>query len=192
MSVERTFSTIEDLQAMLSILNFLCTDLARDLENEGLVGKNVTVKMKASDFSVTTRAVTLKRFISTKDDIYQHAKELLTKHRPKDLRLLGVRMSSLEHSDNVSPEEDISEFVRKVNSSNLVKCPICLLAILDAVEDESEHTQKLVNEHVDMCLAKSVAQQSSQGTKPASVKEAPKQQRKAGRIDSFFKKKPKI
>jgi nucleotidyltransferase/DNA polymerase involved in DNA repair len=195
LSVERTFPTITDLDKMFQVLSDLCLELFKQLELEGLAGKNVGIKMKASDFSTTTRAVTLKRFIWTEADIFNQAKQLLAKFHPPDLRLLGVRLASLDHIEAVTPEESIENFVSKTDKAKgLAKCPVCLVAIPGAPEqDDSESVQKTISDHVDLCLAKGYDVDSSQPDskpKPFPQSDGPikRKPRQESSLDRFLKK----
>ncbi len=184
-STERTFPTLTDLNGMLSILGDLCNDLSKQLDCEALAGKNVSIKMKDANFNVTTRALTLKKYVWKEKDIFEPAKQLLTRNHPQDLRLLGVRMSMLESVENIDVEESLEQFVKKNKvEGNLLKCPICLQSIPGAYVEESVESLHKLNDHVDQCLSKGVANQSSQPV----VKEEIKPETIQG-IERFFKKK---
>jgi nucleotidyltransferase/DNA polymerase involved in DNA repair len=184
-SVERTFPSLSSLDRMVAVLKDLCEELTKQMEMEGLAGKNVGIKMKASDFTTTTRAITLKRHVLSAEEMFSHAKQLLVKHHPPDLRLLGVRMSMLELMDEVMPEETIDTFIVKMESeSSSIKCPICLKPI---AVNESE-SERLVNEHVDLCLAKSLANEDEEPKrKQFKVDTEPKP--RAPTLDAFFKRR---
>ena len=62
---------------MLRELEYIAEDIARRLDKQQVAGKTVTLKIKYSNFTVQTRSKTLKEFISSKDDILLHIKELL-------------------------------------------------------------------------------------------------------------------
>lgn len=187
MSVERTFPSFSTLDRMFSVLKELCEELAKQLEMEGLAGKNVGIKMKASDFTTTTRAITLKKHVLSAEEMFSHAKQLLIKHHPPDLRLLGVRMSMLESVDEVIPEESIETFIVKMESeSSAIKCPICLKPIASSEVD----SERLVNEHVDLCLAKGLADEEEDQPKKKMLKVDPVP-KPNGRptLDVFFKRR---
>ncbi|XP_038178463.1 DNA polymerase kappa isoform X4 [Arvicola amphibius] len=94
MSVERTFSEIFKTEEQYSLCQELCTELARDLQKEGLKGRTVTVKLKNVNFEVKTRASTVQSTLSTAEEIFAVAKELLrteinaTSPHPLRLRLM--------------------------------------------------------------------------------------------------------
>ncbi|XP_053520395.1 DNA polymerase kappa isoform X1 [Artibeus jamaicensis] len=100
MSVERTFSEMSTAEEQYSLCQELCSELARDLQKEGLKGRTVTIKLKNVNFEVKTRASTVSSVVSTAEEIFALAKELLRTEidadspHPLRLRLMGVRLSS--------------------------------------------------------------------------------------------------
>ncbi|XP_076783327.1 DNA polymerase kappa [Arvicanthis niloticus] len=106
MSVERTFSEISKTEEQYSLCQELCTELAHDLQKEGLKGRTVTIKLKNVNFEVKTRASTVPWAISTAEEIFAIAKELLRTEvnagspHPLRLRLMGVRMSTFSNEDD--------------------------------------------------------------------------------------------
>lgn len=106
MSVERTFSEISHTEEQFSLCRELCTELARDLQKEGLKGRTVTIKLKNVNFEVKTRASTVPSALSTAEEIFAIAKELLRTEvnagspHPLRLRLMGVRMSTFSNEDD--------------------------------------------------------------------------------------------
>uniref|UniRef100_A0A8C2M6E8 DNA polymerase kappa n=3 Tax=Cricetulus griseus TaxID=10029 RepID=A0A8C2M6E8_CRIGR len=105
MSVERTFSEISNTEEQYSLCQELCTELAHDLQKEGLKGRTVTIKLKNVNFEVKTRASTVPSTLSTAEEIFAIAKELLKTEvnvaspHPLRLRLMGVRMSTFSNKD---------------------------------------------------------------------------------------------
>ncbi|KAF6126491.1 DNA polymerase kappa [Phyllostomus discolor] len=77
MSVERTFSEISKAEEQYSLCQELCSELAQDLQKEGLKGRTVTIKLKNVNFEVKTRASTVSSAVSTAEEIFALAKELL-------------------------------------------------------------------------------------------------------------------
>ncbi|XP_056163542.1 DNA polymerase kappa-like [Syzygium oleosum] len=67
--------------------------LSSDMQKEGLHGPILTLKLKTSSFEVRTRALTLQKYISSRDDIYKYASKLLKAELPISLRLIGLRVS---------------------------------------------------------------------------------------------------
>ncbi|KAL6062302.1 hypothetical protein STEG23_002024 [Scotinomys teguina] len=106
MSVERTFSEMSQTEEQYSLCQELCTELARDLQKEGLKGRTVTIKLKNVNFEVKTRASTVPSTLSTAEEIFAVAKELLRTEvnagspHPLRLRLMGVRISTFSNEDD--------------------------------------------------------------------------------------------
>lgn len=96
MSVERTFSEISKAEEQYSLCKELCSELAQDLQKEGLKGRTVTIKLKNVNFEVKTRASTVSSVVSTAEEIFAIAKELLKTEidaefpHPLRLRLMGM------------------------------------------------------------------------------------------------------
>ncbi|XP_059772575.1 DNA polymerase kappa isoform X2 [Balaenoptera ricei] len=95
----RTFSEISKAEEQYSLCQELCSELAQDLQKEGLKGRTVTIKLKNVNFEVKTRASTVSSVVSTAEEIFAIAKELLRTEidadfpHPLRLRLMGVRLS---------------------------------------------------------------------------------------------------
>nr|XP_042711889.1 DNA polymerase kappa isoform X2 [Chrysemys picta bellii] len=95
MSTERTFSEINTAEEQYSLCQELCRDLAQDLQKEGLKGKTVTLKLKNVNFEVKTRASTVLAAVSTEEEIFAVAKDMLRTEidgvapHPLRLRLMG-------------------------------------------------------------------------------------------------------
>uniref|UniRef100_A0A8C6X6S4 DNA polymerase kappa n=1 Tax=Naja naja TaxID=35670 RepID=A0A8C6X6S4_NAJNA len=98
MSTERTFNEISASE-QYKLCQELCNDLAQDLKKEGLKARTITLKLKNVNFEVKTRANTVLSAVSTEDEIFAIAKDLLKSEmeivapEPLRLRLMGVRVS---------------------------------------------------------------------------------------------------
>lgn len=92
-SSERTFSATEDEALLFKKLAEIAESLAKDMQDEKLYGRTLTLKLKTAGFEVRTRAVSLQKYICSKDEILNYALKLLKTELPLSLRLIGLRMS---------------------------------------------------------------------------------------------------
>ncbi len=98
LSREQTFRHPElDLGEMESCLRHLCGLLGDGLQEQGLAGRRVTVKVRFDDQQTTTRSRTLATPIATAADIYPVTVTLLerTQAGARGVRLLGVSVAGL-------------------------------------------------------------------------------------------------
>ncbi|XP_053303929.1 DNA polymerase kappa [Spea bombifrons] len=132
MSTERTFSEMSAPEEQLELCQELCKDLAQDLCKEDLKGKTVTLKLKNVNFEVKTRASTVTSGVSTEEEIFSVAKEILKAEidlaapEPLRLRLMGVRVSGfLSEDEKKNNQKSITSFLcpGKTAGSNCVKPP---------------------------------------------------------------------
>ncbi|KAM4879011.1 DNA polymerase kappa isoform 2-T8 [Sylvia borin] len=119
MSTERTFSEINKAEDQYSLCRELCRDLAQDLQKEGLKGKTVTLKLKNVNFEVKTRASTVLSSVSTEEEIFAVAKDLLGTEidsvapQPLRIRLMGVRVSGfLTEEEKKYQQKSITSFLK--------------------------------------------------------------------------------
>ncbi|XP_041270494.1 DNA polymerase kappa isoform X1 [Onychostruthus taczanowskii] len=119
MSTERTFSEINTAEDQYSLCRELCRDLAQDLQKEGLKGKTVTLKLKNVNFEVKTRASTVLSSVSTEEEIFTVAKDLLGTEigsvapHPLRIRLMGVRVSGfLTEEEKKYQQKSITSFLK--------------------------------------------------------------------------------
>ncbi|KAM9262665.1 DNA polymerase kappa isoform 2-T4 [Morus bassanus] len=119
MSTERTFSEINTAEDQYSLCRELCRDLAQDLQKEGLKGKTVTLKLKNVNFEVKTRASTVLSSVSTEEEIFAVAKDLLGTEidsvapHPLRIRLMGVRVSGfLSEEEKKYKQKSITSFLK--------------------------------------------------------------------------------
>eukprot|EP00058_Branchiostoma_floridae_P020844 XP_002606334.1 hypothetical protein BRAFLDRAFT_67577 [Branchiostoma floridae] len=95
MSVERTFSELSKPADLYRKCWELCEALAKDLQDEGLKGRTITIKLKTVNFDVKQRGQTVPRAVSSMKEIYDVAEELLKMEiqqcqpQPLRLRLMG-------------------------------------------------------------------------------------------------------
>ena len=81
---------------MLQKLKIISEELSKRLENKGISGKTLTLKLKYNDFKTQTRSKTFPYFISDKNLIISIVEELLFQEKvEKSVRLLGISVSNL-------------------------------------------------------------------------------------------------
>ncbi|NXH84112.1 POLK polymerase, partial [Edolisoma coerulescens] len=119
MSTERTFNEINTAEDQYSLCRELCRDLAQELQKEGLKGKTVTLKLKNVNFEVKTRASTVLSSVSTEEEIFAVAKDLLGTEidsvapHPLRIRLMGVRVSGfLTEEEKKYQQKSITSFLK--------------------------------------------------------------------------------
>lgn len=172
---------------MIDALQPLCQELAAELENKELVGRTVSIKTKTVDFDVSTRSLTLKHSIQSESELFKYASQLLTKHQPVNLRLLGVRISglSLASDEDDDHQQLISDFVHKFDSE-AVKCPICLKPISEANSDGT-----IINAHIDECLTRrALSQERRDSTSVLPTSPKPKKKHPST-LENYFAPKRK-
>lgn len=85
-----------DRHILSEIFTSLCTDLARDLQCKGYIGRTFGIKLRYEDFRTVTRDITLSFPTADAAEIRRVAEECLRRAPLKQrLRLLGVRATSL-------------------------------------------------------------------------------------------------
>ncbi|KAM7076701.1 DNA polymerase kappa isoform 2-T8 [Ciconia maguari] len=117
--LEKTFSEINTAEDQYSLCRELCRDLAQELQKEGLKGKTVTLKLKNVNFEVKTRASTVLSSVSTEEEIFAVAKDLLGTEidsvapHPLRIRLMGVRVSGfLSEEEKKYQQKSITGFLK--------------------------------------------------------------------------------
>ncbi|KAM8793104.1 DNA polymerase kappa [Eudromia elegans] len=128
MSTERTFSEINTAEEQYSVCRELCRDLAQELQKEGLKGKTVTLKLKNVNFEVKTRASTVQSSVSTEEEIFAIAKDLLgteidtVSPHPLRIRLMGVRVSGfLSEEEKKYQQKSIISFLKSGKEINFLR-----------------------------------------------------------------------
>ncbi|XP_072038734.1 DNA polymerase kappa-like [Amphiura filiformis] len=124
MSTERTFHEINKPDELFSKCRELCEALAEDLAQEELKGKTVGIKIKTVKFDVKTRVYTVPSPVCSAEELFNVAKDLLKTEiracqpEPLRLRLMGVRISSLEQKGKSNDKQNtITKFFKKKESS---------------------------------------------------------------------------
>ncbi|MDQ6841948.1 MAG: DNA polymerase IV [Actinomycetota bacterium] len=97
-SREVTFDAdIAELAELERILEGLVERLCDTLERQQRCGRTVGIKVRLDDFSTHTRARTLQRAVSSTEQVWPVARDLLRGFAPpRPVRLIGVRVAGLE------------------------------------------------------------------------------------------------
>ncbi|MDX5364039.1 MAG: DNA polymerase IV [Pseudazoarcus pumilus] len=99
---ERDLHARHDRATLSGIFTALCERVAGDLARKHVTGRTIGIKLRYADFSTVTRDITLPTEVSDAAAIRRAAGECL-KRVPleKRLRLIGVRVSSLQPADRM-------------------------------------------------------------------------------------------
>jgi len=86
-----------DREVITRTLAALAQDVARHLRADGLLGQNVTLKVRYGDFRTLARSATLAAPADTGAEFYQAAERMWGRlpHQPQPIRLLGISVSRL-------------------------------------------------------------------------------------------------
>ena len=100
---ERDLHAVRDRRALSEIFTALCDKLALDLRRKGYVASNIGVKLRYDDFSIATRATTLRKPVDDAATIRRVA-GLCAGRAPLErrIRLLGVRAGTLLRADDAA------------------------------------------------------------------------------------------
>ncbi|KAG1657328.1 putative ATP-dependent RNA helicase DHX34 [Nymphon striatum] len=150
-SVERTFSEINDLPCILEKCSELCEDLVEDMKRQQIRAKTITIKLKTVTFQVKTRSFSLPEYISDYNNIFKVASKLIMAEQdnlspqPLKLRLMGVRASNLKfQSQNNKQQPTLNSFISD-QTKNFPICPVCTKQLITS-------NTTLINKHIEECL----------------------------------------
>ncbi len=106
-SRELTFDEdVRDPERLEAILDDLVEHLCAGLVAQRRRGRTIGIKVRLDDFSTHTRAKTLTEAVGSADRVGPVALDLLRRFAaPRPVRLLGVRVAGLEHSDPAAEEQ---------------------------------------------------------------------------------------
>lgn len=123
LGTERTFTEISNPKELFLECQNLCKIVANDSKDEGLRPRTVTLKLKTVKFEMKTRSFSYPSPISSEKEIWDAAKDLLSKEirscEPKllRLRLMGVRLSNFENFEKKDTKQDtITSFLQTSKS----------------------------------------------------------------------------
>ncbi|KAG7481442.1 hypothetical protein MATL_G00066550 [Megalops atlanticus] len=174
MSTERTFGEMSSPEEQYDLCRELCRDLAQDLQKEGLKGKTVTVKLKNVNFEVKTRASTVSAVVSSEEEIFAVAKDLLKTEienaspQPLRLRLMGVRVSGFVSSEDRKPlQKSIIGFLQSGRSETCGATQPAALLPRAAPANQEEPSRPL---DVEVMKQGDASSSTAQETRPDPVK----------------------
>ena len=108
---ERDLHAVRDRAELGAIFTRLCEQLAADLARKGYAGRTVGIKLRYTDFKITTRDHSLPTPVANANELRQAAGQAL-KRAPlqRPIRLLGVRVGNLcKLGDNGQPLPDVTQ-----------------------------------------------------------------------------------
>ncbi len=114
LSNETTFAhDIDDIKELKSYLRQLAEEVADDLQQQNLMGKTITLKVKYDNFEQVTRSQTFPQALNDEKQIYRICKNLLrnTDAGLRKVRLLGVGLSSFNHQASEQVQQMEFQFV---------------------------------------------------------------------------------
>ncbi|MEP6605592.1 MAG: DNA polymerase IV [Nitrosospira sp.] len=102
---ERDLDVCHDRPILSEIFTALCTDVAKDLQRKGYLGRTIGIKLRYTDFHTVTRDITLSLPTDEPAAIRRAAEKCLRRvSLNRKLRLLGVRASTLSSSNTASQD----------------------------------------------------------------------------------------
>lgn len=116
---ERTFSSkgISEPAELYEKLHGICTHVAKDMEEEDLWAKSVTLKLKNTEFELITRIATSPGYFNTVESIEALARGLLDELLPLNVRLMGVQVSKFRGAESAAgtdpAQRNILQFLRE-------------------------------------------------------------------------------
>lgn len=101
---ERDLDVRRDREELSVVLTQLCERLSADLRRRGYVARNIGVKLRFTDFRITTRDTTVRDAVNDADSIRQAVRSCLKRVQfDRKLRLLGVRLGMLTKPGTEEP-----------------------------------------------------------------------------------------
>lgn len=101
---ERDLHAVHDRALLGTLFTELAQKTAQDLERKGYVGRTVGIKLRYADFRTVTRDLTVREAVWRAEDIRRLAGQCLKRvDLSQRMRLLGIRVASLERRDTPRP-----------------------------------------------------------------------------------------
>lgn len=126
-SNETTFQNdISEMDLLLKHLLKLSQKVTRRIRKKKLIGNTIFIKVKDNKFNVTTRRITIRKYIDSTDDLYKFGKKLLEKVDLKNpIRLIGIGIAGLKEKN----KEQLSLFESSDNKSQFN-------IVIDSIKDK--------------------------------------------------------
>ena len=122
------------------------------MRRSGYIGKTVSVKIRAADFTTITRSYTLNRMTDRWDVIFEHALRLVPREFGMKIkvRLLGVRMSHLHKiAGGIEDDDDLTVMMGDRGQMEMIEDTVAahvdrLTRAVDSIRDKyGEHSIRL-------------------------------------------------
>lgn len=204
-SHQRTFLETSDMQVLLSRTAEACQSVALEMEENGYVGKTLTLLMKLDSFKILQKSVSFAVHTRNERTIADAASLLLKQEMPKTLRLLGVKMSNLQQSkQDTGGGGDIRQLLSDAGhacggSSAGIKriradCPVCNRSLEGSEFEIGLHVESCLVRAADDAMASSAPESSRVDARDGLVGCSPPVKRvcrsvSTPTIDRFFPKK---
>ena len=105
------FRSIDKLEVLTNELKELSSVVHNRLENEEMVAKTVSIKLKYAGFTIITRSKTIANYSDDLIDLYAIAEELLeTNYSNKAVRLIGYGYSNLIYKKELKEDYDLFNY----------------------------------------------------------------------------------
>eukprot|EP00798_Chlamydomonas_sp_ICE-L_P013199 gene13199-19034_t len=103
-SFERTFHALSCKEGLEEMATKLVERLCNSMAEEGIEGRTITLKLKATSFETRTRSATIPTYASRPNDMLPPVLRLLRAEFPIEVRLMGIRASNLRKKNVRLPQ----------------------------------------------------------------------------------------
>ena len=106
---EKDTVLVKDEDDILKEIKKLSEKVSSRVQSRNYVGNNISIMVRFSDFKTITRSKKIPEFISSTNDIFSYAWELLLEHYDfsQGVRLLGVSLNDIKKSKELKVQLDI-------------------------------------------------------------------------------------